>query len=63
MSDFLQPVGNGPHHNIAAQPWRVGPKEPPPFQTQVCEAEVRQDREAIRQRGRCLSGASPQTRP
>ena len=23
---LLQPVGNGPNHNIAAQPWRVGPK-------------------------------------
>ena len=39
MGDFLQSIGNGPHHNIAAQPWRVGPKEPPPFQTQVCETE------------------------
>ena len=29
MGDFPQPVGNGPHHNIAAQPWRVGPKESP----------------------------------
>ncbi len=35
MGDFLQPVGNGPHHDIAAQPWRVGAKESPPFQTQV----------------------------
>ena len=24
MGDLLQPVGNGPHDNIAAQPWRVG---------------------------------------
>ncbi len=39
MGDFLQPVGNGPHHDIAAQSWRVGPKESPPFQTQVCDAE------------------------
>ena len=47
MGDFLQPVGNGPHHNIAAQSWRVGPKQSPPFQTQVCDAELSQDREAI----------------
>ncbi len=31
MGGLLQPVGNGPNHNIAAQPWRVGPKESPPF--------------------------------
>src|SRR5208337_2076978 len=29
MGDFLQPVGNGPHHDIAAPSWRVGPKESP----------------------------------
>ena len=48
MGDFLQPVGNGPQHNIAAQSWRVGPKESPPLETQVCEAETGQDREAAR---------------
>ncbi len=26
MGGLLQPVGNGPNHNIAALPWRVGPK-------------------------------------
>ncbi len=52
MGDLLQPVGDGPHHNIAAQSWRLGPIESPPFQTQVPEAERRQDREAIRQRAR-----------
>jgi hypothetical protein len=49
MGDLLQPVGNGPDYYIAAQPWRIGPKEPPPFQTQVCDTEFRQDNEAILQ--------------
>ena len=29
MGGLLQPVGNGPHHDIAAQSWRVGPKKSP----------------------------------
>ena len=60
MGDFLQPVGDGAHHHIAAQPRRLGAKESPPFQTQISEAEGRQDRETIRQlacavRRRCRS--------
>src|SRR5271166_7029844 len=43
--------------------WRVGPKESPPFQTQVCDAELSQDREAIRHRARAVRRAprSPRT--
>src|SRR5271157_2799848 len=57
MGGLLQPVGNGPNHNIAAQPWRVGPKESPPFQTQVCDAELSQDRETIRHLARAVRWA------
>ena len=57
MGGLLQPVGNGPHHDIAAQSWRVGPKESPPFQTQVCDAELSQDREAIRHLARAVRRA------
>src|SRR5271166_787728 len=57
MGDFLQPVGDGPQHNIAAQSWRVGPKESPPFQTQVYEAETGQDHEAIRHLARVVRRA------
>ena len=57
MGDFLQPVGNGPHHDIAAQSWRVGPKKLPPFQTQVCDAELSRDREAIRHLARAVRRA------
>ena len=57
MGDFLQPVGNGPHHDIAAQSWRVGPKELPPFQTQVCDAELSQDLQAIRHLARAVRRA------
>jgi hypothetical protein len=54
MGGLLQP---GPNHNIAPQPWRVGPKESPPFQTQVCEAELSQDRETIRHLARAVRWA------
>ena len=57
MGDLLQPVGYGPNHNIAAQSWRVGPKKSPPFQTQVCDAELSQDREAIRHLARAVRRA------
>ncbi len=61
MGDLLQPVGDGPHHNIAAQSWRVGPKESPPFQTQVGEGELSQDHKAIRHLARAVrrAGRSP----
>jgi hypothetical protein len=54
MGDLLQPLGDGPDHDIAAQPWRVGAKESPPFDAQVAEAEISQGRQAVRQPARAV---------
>ena len=57
---LLQPVGNGPHHDIAAQSWRVGPKESPPFQTQVCDAGAQPRPRGDSTPGSCCPARSPQ---
>jgi hypothetical protein len=54
MGDLLQPVGNGPDHDIAALPWRVGAKESQPLEAQVAEAELSHDRRAVRQPTRAV---------
>jgi hypothetical protein len=41
----LQPVGDSAHRDVATQSRRLGPILPPPFQTQVPEAEIWQSRE------------------
>ena len=45
--DFLHAIRDSPHHDVAAQPRRLDPKQPPPFEAQVPEAKTWQCPEPI----------------